>query len=49
MKFETVAEYKKEIARVQAAINSTCSEFIRRDYGKYMKKLKKEMRRLYKK
>ena len=48
MKFETVAEYKKEIARVQAAIYSTCSEFLRRDYGKYMKKLKKEMRRLSK-
>lgn len=48
MKFETVAEYKKEIARVQAAIDSTCSEFLRRDYEKYMKKLKKEMRRLSK-
>ena len=48
MKFETVAEYKKEIARVQTAIDSACSEFIRRDYGKYMKKLKKEMRRLSK-
>ena len=45
MKFDTVAEYKKEIARVQAAIDSTCSDFLRRDYGKYMKKLKKEMRR----
>lgn len=48
MKFENVAEYKKEIARVQSAIDSTCSEFLRRDYGKYMKKLKKEMRRLRK-
>ena len=48
MKFDTVAEYKKEIARVQAAIDSTCIEFIRRDYGKYMKKLRKEMRRLRK-
>ena len=48
MRFDAVAEYKKEIARVQAAIDSTCSEFIRRDYGKYMKKLKKEMRRLSK-
>lgn len=48
MRFETVVEYKKEISRVQAAIDSTCSEFLRRDYGKYMKKLKKEMRRLIK-
>ena len=46
MRFETVEEYKKEIARVQAAIDSTWSEFLRRDYGKYMKKLKKEIRRL---
>ena len=46
MQFRTEEEYKKEIARVQAAIDSTNSDFLRRDYGKYKKRLEKEMRRL---
>lgn len=44
MRFQTVEEYEKEIARVQAAMDKTDSEFLRRDYGKYMKRLQKEMR-----
>ena len=45
MRFDTVAEYKKEIARVQAASDSSCSEFIRQDHGTYMKKLMTEVGR----
>lgn len=44
MRYTTVAEYKKEIARVKAAMNSTSSDCLRRDYGKYLKRLQKEMR-----
>ena len=44
MRFNTAEEYSKEIARVQAAMQSTSSPCLRRDYGKYMKRLKKEMR-----
>ena len=47
-RFDTVAEYKHEIARVQAAIDKTDSICLRRDYGKYMKRLQKEMRGLQK-
>lgn len=45
-RFDTVAEYKQEIARVQAAIDKTDSPCLRRDYGKYIKRLQKEMRGL---
>ena len=41
MLFKTLADYQKEIERVQAAIDSTDSEFLKRDYGKYLKRLKK--------
>ena len=44
MLLKTLSDYQKEIARVQAAINSTDSEFLRRDYGKYLKRLKREAR-----
>jgi hypothetical protein len=46
MQYKTVAEYKKEIARVRAALDSTSSSCLRRDYGKYLKRLQKEMRGL---
>lgn len=46
MRFNTVGEYKKEIARVDAAMKGTDSVFIHRDYGKYKRTLEKEMRRL---
>ncbi len=45
MRYQTKSEYKKEIARVQAAIDSTDSDFLRNDYGKYLKRLKREMKR----
>lgn len=48
MRFNTAEEYKKEIARVQAAMQSTSSPCLLRDYGKYMKRLQKEMRGLRK-
>ena len=44
MRFQTVEEYKKEIARVRAAMDKTDSAYLRRDYGKYIKRLEKEMR-----
>lgn len=43
-----LSEYQKEIARVQAAIDSTDSDFLRKDYGKYKKRLQKEAKRLMK-
>lgn len=46
MRFKTKAEYMKEIARVQAAMSTTSSPCLRRDYGKYKKRLEKEMRGL---
>lgn len=46
MILKTLADYEKEIARVQAAIDSTDSEFLRRDYGKYKMRLLREVRRL---
>ena len=45
MKFNTTREYKREIARVDAAMKRTDSVFILRDYGKYKRKLEKEMLR----
>ena len=41
-----VAVYESAIARVQAAIDKTDSPCLRRDYGKYLKRLQKEMRGL---
>lgn len=46
MIFKTITDYQREIARVQAAIDSTDSDFLRSDYGKYKKRLKREMRLL---
>lgn len=45
MALKTAEEYKKEIARVRAAIGKTDSVYLRRDYNKYIKRLEKEMRR----
>lgn len=42
----TVGEVKKEIARVQAALATTKSEYLKRDYTKYLKRLQKEIKRL---
>lgn len=39
MLLKTLSDYQKEIARVQSAIDSTESEYLRRDYGKYLKRL----------
>ena len=48
MNLKTLADYEKEINRVQAAIDSTDSEFLRRDYGKYKKRLQRQARRFKK-
>ena len=48
MLLKTLSDYQSEIARVQAAIDSTDSEFLRRDYGKYKKRLQKEAKRFMK-
>lgn len=39
----TVADYANEIARVQAALDKTLSPKQKRDYGKYLKRLKREL------
>lgn len=44
MLYKTIADYEKEIARTQAAIDSTNSDFLRRDYGKYKRRLQREAR-----
>lgn len=36
-----------EIERVETALEKTKSEKLKRDYGKYLNKLYREMRRLY--
>ena len=45
MLLKTIADYQKEIARVEGAINKTESEHLKRDYGKYLRRLKKDMRK----
>lgn len=44
MLLKTFADYEKEIKRVQAALDKTDSEFLRRDYGKYLKRLQRQAR-----
>ena len=39
----TVVDYNHEIARVQAALNKTDSPKQKRDYGKYLNRLKREL------
>lgn len=46
MLLKTIADYQKEIERVQKAIDSTDSEYLRRDYGKYLKRLKRQIKRV---
>lgn len=40
-----LTEIKKEIERVQFALSRTQSEYLKRDYTKYLKKLQGELRR----
>ena len=42
MILKTLADYEREIARVKAALDSTDSPFLIVDYGKYLKRLKRE-------
>lgn len=44
-KFDTVREYLNEIERVKAISRQTHSEYLKRDYAKYIKRLQKEMKR----
>ncbi len=41
-KYKTVSEYDAEIARVVKVLESTQSDYIRRDYTKYLKRLLRE-------
>lgn len=45
---KTLSDYQKEIGRVEAAIDKTDSEHLKRDYGKYLKRLKRQVRGLCK-
>lgn len=45
MRFQTVEEYTKEIARVDAAMASTTSQYLKRDLYKYKKRLVSEKQR----
>lgn len=45
MLLKTLSDYKTEIERVEKAIERTDSEHLKRDYGKYLKRLKKELRK----
>ena len=46
MKPQTITEYRAEISRVEQALAKTDSEYLRRDYGKYLKRLKREIKQL---
>ena len=46
MRFKTYIEYQTEIARVREVTDRTNSERLRRDYGKYLKRLEKEARNI---
>lgn len=43
----TKAEILKEIERVSKALSKTDSEYLRRDYEKYLKRLRAALRRGY--
>ena len=44
-KLNTFEEYRAEIERVKAISRQTHSEYLKRDYAKYIKRLQKEMKR----
>lgn len=43
MKLITVEDYRREIERVENALEKTESYFQKRDYGKYLKRLRNEL------
>lgn len=43
---KSLEDYQNEIARVQDALQRTQSEYLKRDYEKYLKRLQKEMRKV---
>lgn len=45
---KTFEDYKKEIARVKDALQRTKSEYLKRDYEKYLKRLQREQRKVVK-
>lgn len=45
MLLKTLSEYKQEIDRVEAAIEKTDSKHLRRDYSKYLQRLKRQMKK----
>lgn len=40
---KTLADYQSEIERVQAALKKTSSKHMRHDYGRYLKRLLREV------
>lgn len=42
-KYNTVEEYQAEIERVKAISRKTRSEYLKRDYAKYIRRLQKEL------
>ena len=40
---KTLADYQSEIERVQAALKKTASKHMRHDYGRYLKRLLREV------
>ena len=40
---KTLADYRNEIERVQNALKNTNSAYLKRDYQKYLKRLKREV------
>ena len=45
---KTLEDYQKEIARVKDALRRTKSEYLKRDYEKYLKRLQREQRKAVK-
>ena len=45
MLLKTIADYQNEIERVQTAIDNTESDHLKRDYKKYLNRLKREMKK----
>ena len=48
MKFKTIEEYLAEIEKAKAAYQKTNSLLLKNDLTKYIKRLKKELRRMRK-
>ena len=45
MQLKTITDYTREIKRVKEAMQKTDSEYLRRDLGKYLKRLNREAKK----